>query len=137
MEKEKLVSFGLTAEQAEQVFTLLNEEVERLRGALKEQAVLLALAAAGAKNPKVVKAALDLERVELTADGELTGLNEQVEALKKSDGYLFETARSGKNAAENGMAVHFDSGFSHGRMGGTDLSGLSDAEYYAAVMKKR
>jgi hypothetical protein len=51
-------------------------------------AIEKALAAAKAKNPKAVKALLDLEKVKL--DGEqLLGLDDQLKALKESDSYLF------------------------------------------------
>jgi len=47
-----------------------------------------ALAAAKAKNPKAVKALLDMEKVKL--DGEqLLGLDDQLKALQQSDPYLF------------------------------------------------
>ena len=52
-----------------------------------------ALTAAKAKNPKAVKALLDLEKVKL--DGEqLLGLDDQLKELQKSDAYLF--GESGK-----------------------------------------
>ena len=47
-----------------------------------------ALTAAKAKNPKAVKALLDMEKVKL--DGEqLLGLDDQLKELQKSDAYLF------------------------------------------------
>lgn len=48
-----------------------------------------ALAAAGAKNNKAVRALLDLSGVKLEEDGKLAGFAEQLEALQKSDAYLF------------------------------------------------
>ena len=52
-----------------------------------------ALTAAKAKNPKAVKALLDLEKVKL--DGEqLLGLDDQLKAIQQSDAYLF--GESGK-----------------------------------------
>jgi len=51
-------------------------------------AIEKALAAAKAKNPKAVKALLDMEKVKL--DGEqLLGLDDQLKALQQSDPYLF------------------------------------------------
>ena len=63
------------------------EELSRVR---LENAVELALSDAKAKNIKAVKAMLDMENVKLGEDGNLSGLAEQVEALKKSDGYMFD-----------------------------------------------
>ncbi|MBT2601416.1 MULTISPECIES: phage scaffolding protein [unclassified Oceanobacillus] len=47
-----------------------------------------ALSAQQAKNPKAVKALLDKEAIKLDGD-KLLGLEEQLTALKESDGYLF------------------------------------------------
>ena len=52
-----------------------------------------ALAAAGAKNNKAVRALLDLSGVKLEEDGKLAGFAEQLEALQKSDAYLFAEAQ--------------------------------------------
>ncbi|MBK4870011.1 MAG: phage scaffolding protein [Enterococcus faecium] len=54
----------------------------------KSSAIDLALTQAGAKNIKAAKALLDGESLELTDEG-LKGLDEQLAALKESDGYLF------------------------------------------------
>jgi len=51
-------------------------------------AIEKALAAAKAKNPKAVKALLDLEKVKLDGD-KLLGLDDQIKALQQSDSYLF------------------------------------------------
>ena len=53
----------------------------------KSSAIDLALTQAGAKNIKAAKALLDGESLELTDEG-LKGLDEQLAALKESDGYL-------------------------------------------------
>src|SRR5699024_5716531 len=47
-----------------------------------------ALRDAKAKNPKAVKALLDSEAIKFE-NGQLVGLNEQLDALKQSDDYLF------------------------------------------------
>lgn len=54
----------------------------------KSSAIDLALTQAGAKNIKAAKALLDGETLELTDEG-LKGLDDQLAALKESDGYLF------------------------------------------------
>ena len=56
-------------------------------------AIEKALAAAKAKNPKAVKALLDLEKVKLDGD-KLLGLDDQLKEIQKSDPYLF--GESGK-----------------------------------------
>lgn len=50
-----------------------------------------ALLGAKAKNPKAVKALLKIDDLKLTDDGKLLGLDEQVEALKTENDYLFES----------------------------------------------
>lgn len=48
-----------------------------------------ALASAGARNAKAVSSLLDLDSVEVK-DGQLTGLDDQLKALRDSDGYMFK-----------------------------------------------
>lgn len=65
-----------------------------LKQQAKDFAVDKAIAAAKGKNPKAVKALLDLEKVSL--DGEnVIGLKEQIDALVKSDAYLFGNDKKG------------------------------------------
>ena len=51
-----------------------------------------ALKDAKCKNTKAIKALLNLEGIKLN-DGKFEGLESQIEALKQSDGYLFETGQ--------------------------------------------
>jgi len=51
-------------------------------------AIERALTAAKAKNPKAVKALLDMDKVKLDGD-QLLGIDEQLKALQQSDPYLF------------------------------------------------
>jgi hypothetical protein len=62
-----------------------------------DSAVDLALGNAKAKNKIAVKALLkDLDKAELADDGTIKGLAEQLEALQKSDSYLFDAKESKK-----------------------------------------
>jgi hypothetical protein len=67
-----------------------------------EFALEKAIVAAQAKNPKAVKALLNTENIKLDGD-KLLGLDDQLTALKTSDGYLFgETpGLSGRKPNEN------------------------------------
>lgn len=57
-----------------------------------DAAIDSALTGAKAKNNTAVKALLkDLDKAELAEDGTIKGLAEQIEALQKSDAYLFDT----------------------------------------------
>ena len=61
-----------------------------------DNAIDAALTAAGAKNGKAVKALLDVSKVKLGEDGELTGWDDQLKAIQKSDAYLFNTKQQNK-----------------------------------------
>ncbi len=135
MNKEELLSLGLTEEQAEKVLAEITElqkslkerdkqleelkkasgdnaELQKQITALQQQnaeqakahkaelaqlkldnAIDNALTAAGAKNLKAVRALLDMEKLQMGEDGKLQGWPEQLEALQKSDGYLFAEAQ--------------------------------------------
>lgn len=49
-----------------------------------------ALTTAKVRNSKAITSLLDREKIKYNKDGSFSGLDEQLEALKKSDGYLFE-----------------------------------------------
>jgi len=77
-----------------------------------DNAIDNALTAAGAKNLKAVRVLLDMEKLQLGEDGKLQGWPEQLEALQKSDGYLFaETQQPTFRGFQSGAA-------SDGRPGG-------------------
>lgn len=66
----------------------------RLKQQAKDFAVDKAIADSKGKNPKAIKALLDLEKVSL--DGEnIIGLSEQIEAIKANDAYLFGDSQPG------------------------------------------
>ena len=64
-----------------------DEELAKLK---LDNAVEIALSGAKARNGKAVKAMLDMSKVKLGEDGKLSGFDEQIEALKKSDAYMFD-----------------------------------------------
>lgn len=90
----------------------------------RDSAVTMALVEAKAKNPKLAKSALDMSIIKY--DGEkLTGLTEQLDKLKESDGYLFE-AETEPDPTPAGGAHFFSTGGNHGNAGNADafISGL-------------
>jgi hypothetical protein len=97
---------GVDVDGLKQQAAQLEEKYNKDTAALKlDSAVNLALVQAKVKNPKLAKAALDMSIIKL--DGEnLLGLTEQVEALKESDGYLFETDDPAGGAKVNTGAHH-------------------------------
>ena len=84
-------------------------EVKQLR---VDAAVTAALTGAKAKNAIAVKALLkDLDKAELDEDGAIKGLAEQIEALQKSDAYLFDittTKRTQVKGAKPGESGNED-----------------------------
>ena len=65
----------------------LNQKLSQLQF---DNALDVALMGAKAKNVKAVKALLDIEKIKFD-NGQLLGLNEQLEAIKKDNDYLFDT----------------------------------------------
>ncbi|MCG8685523.1 MAG: phage scaffolding protein [Desulfobacterales bacterium] len=84
------------------------ESEDKLRKLRFDFAVEKSLGVAGTKNPKAVMALLDLNVVALKGD-KLIGLDEQLEAVKASDGYLFEESSStsvGSNPPSGGGSTN-------------------------------
>lgn len=79
--------------QIEQMKTDMTNRQKEYDSKIKQMqidfAVDKSLISAKAKNPKAVKALLDLNNVELEGD-KIKGLEEQLKNIKKSDSYLFE-----------------------------------------------
>ena len=77
----------------------LQKQIEQLQADNKQikvnSAIEKALTLAKAKNIKAVKALLDLEKAELSEDGTIKGLDEQIKAIQKDNDFLFD---SGKQA---------------------------------------
>ena len=66
--------------------TKYNQDTAKIR---TDSAVEIALMKAKAKNPKAARALLDESKIKLDGD-KVLGLDDQLEALKKSDAYLFD-----------------------------------------------
>lgn len=63
-----------------------NEELAKLK---LDNAIDTALTAVGAKNVKAVKPFIDTTKIKLGENGKLTGLDEQLKEVQKTEGYLF------------------------------------------------
>ena len=68
---------------------------------LLDNAVEIALMSSGAKNSKAVKALLNLEKAVLGEDGKITGLEEQIKALKTAEDSSFLFAETPKVKGAN------------------------------------
>lgn len=93
-----------------------------------------ALTAAKAKNPKAVKALLDPSKLVYGDDGNITGLKEQLEALQKSDAYLFDSADN-TDPAPNPIFPMFGNPSGKPAGNGNPETGFLDAMAAAAGVK--
>ena len=67
---------------------------DNLAAVKKNYEVDIALVKAGAKNAKAVKSLLDLEKITFDKDGKVSGIEDQLQAIKTSDDYLFVESQS-------------------------------------------
>lgn len=130
-------SSGDNAELKKQIETLQQQNTDQKKAHDAEMAQLkldnaidAALTAAGAKNSKAVKALLDMSKVKLGEDGKLSGWDEQISAVQKSDSYLFNA----KQPANKGIKG-FNPGKSDDVKPGTkvDMSKMSLEELTAYI----
>ena len=96
-------SAGDNESLTKQIAELQEENSRQQKAHMDEMAALrldnaleTALMSAKAKNTKAVRAMLDLDKIKLDDKGELSGLSEQLDVLRKSDGYMFDEERAEK-----------------------------------------
>lgn len=113
MKKEDLIKLGLDEETAAKVAAASEEELKNyvdketynqkakelqtaetkyttdIGNIKRDNAIDMAILKANGKNPKAIKALLEMDKINLKEDGTLEGLD--IDALKESDGYLFST----------------------------------------------
>ena len=65
-----------------------DKEIEKVKFDFKLEAKMKEI---GAKNAKAIKALINMEEVKLGENGELEGFDNQIETLKETDSYLFNT----------------------------------------------
>jgi hypothetical protein len=64
----------------------------------------------GAKNTKALRALLDMEKIKYENDT-LSGLDEQIEAIKKDNDFLFETAQNKSGGMRQGSSITNEDSF--------------------------
>jgi small-conductance mechanosensitive channel len=111
--------------KAEQAEVEAKKQIEKLQF---EYSLESELQKAGARNPKTVKALLNMESLK-NADGAIIGLKEQLEKLKTDEAYLFN-AETGQEEKTN---VKLNSGSFHSSNNNVDYDKMSDEEYYKAM----
>lgn len=91
------------AKSIEQLQAQLKDKDAAVLAARKDAAIQVAVTQAKAKNTKAVTALLDIGKLELSEDGTIKGLTDALEALKKSDAYLFDASEPAKPAGQGGF----------------------------------
>ena len=71
----------------------LNSQIQQSK---VNSALEMALLSNKARNSKAVKALIDMDKIELAEDGTINGLDEQLEALKTENDFLFESEEQPK-----------------------------------------
>lgn len=66
------------------------------------------LSKANARNNKAIKGLLNMDEIKLDDDGNLTGLDEQIKSLQKSDSYLFDAGSKQDYQPNNGKPANVD-----------------------------
>ena len=128
---------GLSDEYKAQI-DKLKEEAKKAEEAHKatitqmkrDSAIDSALASAKARNSKAVRALLDEGKLVLNEDGTLSGLKEQIEAVKKDNAFLFDSSDDDNGGGGNGGGKPFFGGSNP--KGGASGDALRDAMFSAA-----
>ena len=129
---------GLSDEYKAQI-DKLKEEAKKAEEAHKatvaqmkrDSAIDSALASAKARNSKAVRALLDEGKLVLNEDGTLSGLKEQIEAVKKDNAFLFDSSDDDNGGGGNGGGRMPFFGGSNPK-GGNSGDALRDAMFSAA-----
>ena len=96
----------------------------------RDSAIESALTSAKARNTKAVRALLDEGKLVLNEDGTLSGLKEQIEAVKKDNAFLFDSSDDDNGGGGNGGGKPFFGGSNP--KGGASGDALRDAMFSAA-----
>ena len=107
--KKKIKDYESKNEQLEQEKEEIRENMQQeLKQQKLQDEIEKTLIKENARNPKAVKALLNTDEIELE-DGEIKGLNEQLETLKKEEDYLFgERGLKGKDPEPGEGPVEYD-----------------------------
>lgn len=87
--------------------TKYNQDLESAR---LDSAIQLAIAKSGTLSEKALMGLLDKDKIKFDKDGKLTGLDEQIEAIKKEDSFLFKAAEPNKPKEGDDVVLDGDHG---------------------------
>lgn len=104
LEEARKESGGLIPlkEQLTKLQSDLTERDNRIATMQRSGKVLESIRAAKARNPETVLRLIDMSKISEDKDGKLTGVEEQLEALKTSDPYFFQAASDGRGGFGGG-----------------------------------
>lgn len=129
-------SSGDNAELKKQIETLQQQNAEQqkaheaeLKQLKLDNAIDTALTAAGAKNVKAVKPFIDTAKIKLGEDGKLTGLDDQLKEVQKTEGYLFAEKQQAFKGFQPGAGADGVSG------GKPDFSNMTYSQMAAYIQK--
>ena len=77
----------------------------------RDAAIDLALTRAHARDPQLTRAALSMDDIKIGADGKVTGLDAQLETLKKDKAWLFEEDGAGQSGKQGGKGGNPNGGY--------------------------
>ncbi|CAM3206957.1 phage scaffolding protein [Lactiplantibacillus plajomi] len=104
--KKQLGNNEELAKQVTELQAKYDEDTKSLTAQLNQTklngALDTVLSSAKARNPKAVKGLLDMDKVKLTDDGKLEGVDDQLAALRKSDAYLFDEGTKSHYSPDGG-----------------------------------
>lgn len=106
--------------------TKYNQDLENAR---LDSAIQLAIAKSGTLSEKALMGLLDKDKIKFDKDGKLTGLDEQIEAIKKEDSFLFKAAEQDKQTKGEDVKLDGDHGGSPKPEAPTTLAGAV-TEFY-------
>lgn len=95
----------------------------------RDSAIRLAIAKSGTLSEKALMGLLDKDKIKFDKDGNLTGLDEQIEAIKKEDSFLFKAAEPNMPKGGDDVVLDGDHGGSPKPEAPTTLAGAIE-EYY-------
>lgn len=87
--------------------TKYNQDLESAR---LDSTIQLAIAKSGTLSEKALMGLLDKDKIKFDKDGKLTGLDEQIEAIKKEDSFLFKAAEPNEPKKGNDVVLDGDHG---------------------------
>lgn len=89
------------------------------------------------RNTKAIKAMLDIDALQ-NSQNQDSDITAALDELAKESGYMFETTQpDNQEGNPSAGGIRLSSGGAHGGSGTPDYNNMSDAEYYAAVLKKK